>query len=122
MLALYGKSDCFRFRLLINTVGDAISKSTKGIQAWFAPRRNGAVLRTSITSGRLQGMVIKAIVHESEEGGIWAEVPALPGCVTQGDTIDEIQANLREAIELWLSIDDSTIDVGSKDKVLELSL
>ena len=67
-------------------------------------------------------MVIKAIVHEAEEGGYWAEVPALPGCVTQGETMDEVQANLREAIELWLSVEESPKDIGSKDKVLELSL
>ena len=47
-------------------------------------------------------MTIKAIIHEAEEGGYWAEVPALPGCVTQGETMDEIRANLREAIEGWL--------------------
>lgn len=43
-------------------------------------------------------MKIKAIVHE-EDGGFWAEVPALPGCATQGDTMDELLANLHEAIE-----------------------
>ena len=30
------------------------------------------------------GMQVKVIVHEAEEGGFWAEVPALPGCVSQG--------------------------------------
>jgi predicted RNase H-like HicB family nuclease len=44
-------------------------------------------------------MKIKAIVHEAEEGGFWAEVPAVPGCATQGETIGELLANLREAIE-----------------------
>ena len=47
-------------------------------------------------------MIIKAIVHNAEEGGYWAEVPALPGCVTQGETIDELRGNLREAVEGWL--------------------
>ena len=47
-------------------------------------------------------MTLKAIVHEAEEGGFWAEVPALPGCVTQGETLEEIEANLHEAIEGWL--------------------
>ena len=47
-------------------------------------------------------MTIKAVVHKAEEGGFWAEVPALPGCVTQGETMDEIRENLREAIEGWL--------------------
>jgi len=44
-------------------------------------------------------MKIKAIVHEAEEGGFWAEVPAIPGCATQGETMDELMLNLHEAIE-----------------------
>ena len=48
-------------------------------------------------------MNIKAVVHVAEEGGFWAEVPVLPGCVTQGEMMEEIQANLREAIDLWLN-------------------
>jgi predicted RNase H-like HicB family nuclease len=47
-------------------------------------------------------MTLKAIVHPAEEGGFWAEVPALPGCFTQGETVQEIRANLHEAIEGWL--------------------
>ena len=47
-------------------------------------------------------MTLKAIIHEAEEGGFWAEVPALPGCVTQGETLPELEANLHEAIEGWL--------------------
>jgi predicted RNase H-like HicB family nuclease len=42
-------------------------------------------------------MQMKVVVHEAEEGGFWAEVPALPGCVSQGDTMDELLANVREA-------------------------
>ena len=55
-------------------------------------------------------MKVKAIIHPAEEGGFWAEVPALPGCVTQGETEEEVTSNLREAIELWLSVD--TIEAG----------
>lgn len=44
-------------------------------------------------------MKIKAVVHEAEEGGFWAEAPAIPGCATQGDTMDELMRNLHEAIE-----------------------
>ena len=43
------------------------------------------------------------VVHEAEEGGFWAEVPALPGCVSQGETMDELLANVREAIRAWLA-------------------
>ena len=49
-------------------------------------------------------MKIKIVVHDAEEGGFWAEVPALPGCATQGDTMNELMSNLREAIEGCLSI------------------
>ena len=44
-------------------------------------------------------MTLKAIVHKAEEGGYWAEVPALPGCATQGQTLAEVKANLQEAID-----------------------
>ncbi len=47
-------------------------------------------------------MNVKIVVHAAEEGGFWAEVPALPGCVSQGETMDELVANIREAIEAWL--------------------
>jgi predicted RNase H-like HicB family nuclease len=43
------------------------------------------------------------VVHKAEEGGFWAEVPAIPGCATQGDTVEELMANLFEAIEGCLS-------------------
>jgi predicted RNase H-like HicB family nuclease len=46
-------------------------------------------------------MTLQAIVHDAEEGGYWAEVPALPGCMTQGETMEELRANLLEAIEGW---------------------
>ena len=45
-----------------------------------------------------------AIIHQAEEGGYWAEVPALPGCVTEGDTLEELCANLREAMTGCLAV------------------
>ena len=50
-------------------------------------------------------MKLKVIVHEAEEGGYWAEVPAIPGCATQGDTFEELLSNLYEAVEGCLSVD-----------------
>jgi predicted RNase H-like HicB family nuclease len=50
-------------------------------------------------------MELKFIVHEAEEGGYWAEVPAVPGCATQGDTFDELLNYLYEAVEGCLSVD-----------------
>jgi predicted RNase H-like HicB family nuclease len=38
------------------------------------------------------------VIHEEPEGGFWAEVPAIPGCYSQGETVDELKHNIREAI------------------------
>jgi predicted RNase H-like HicB family nuclease len=48
---------------------------------------------------------LKVVVHEAEEGGYWAEVPAIPGCATQGDTFEELLHNLYEAIEGCMSVE-----------------
>jgi predicted RNase H-like HicB family nuclease len=50
-------------------------------------------------------MKIKVVIHEAEEGGFWGEVPAIPGCASQGEDMDELMRNLREAIEGSLSVD-----------------
>ena len=50
-------------------------------------------------------MKFKIVVHDAEEGGYWAEVPAIPGCASQGDTMDELLANMGEAIDGCLSAD-----------------
>jgi predicted RNase H-like HicB family nuclease len=42
------------------------------------------------------------IVHKAEEGGYWVEVPALPGCLSQGETVEQAMENVREAIEIHL--------------------
>jgi predicted RNase H-like HicB family nuclease len=47
-------------------------------------------------------MQYTVIVHSAEEGGYWVEVPFLPGCFSQGETIDEAMNNVREAIELHI--------------------
>jgi predicted RNase H-like HicB family nuclease len=65
-------------------------------------------------------MKIKIVVHEAEEGGYWAEVPAIPGCASQGDTMDELLTNLREAIEGCLSIEVATPEPGGIERLLEL--
>ena len=67
-------------------------------------------------------MTLKAIIHEAEEGGFWAEVPALPGCVTQGESVDEVTTNLREAVEGWLSVETPESEITSSDRVIELAL
>ncbi|MGO9463607.1 MAG: type II toxin-antitoxin system HicB family antitoxin [Isosphaeraceae bacterium] len=45
---------------------------------------------------------LPARIRRDADGALWAEVPALPGCVAGGETLDELLANLREAAEGWL--------------------
>lgn len=66
-------------------------------------------------------MKLKAVIHNAEEGGFWAEVPALPGCVTQGETLEELEANLHEAIEGWLLAGDP-VDVAPDERLLEVAV
>mgnify|MGYP001453055951 CR=1 FL=1 len=67
-------------------------------------------------------MKLKVIVHEAEEGGYWAEVPAIPGCATQGETFDELLKNLYDAVEGCLSVDMKDIQVSGSDKVLDIAV
>jgi predicted RNase H-like HicB family nuclease len=66
-------------------------------------------------------MKLKVIVHEAEEGGYWAEVPAIPGCATQGDTFEELLANLYDAVEGGLAVDVKEIAIQDTDRVLEIA-
>ena len=44
----------------------------------------------------------QVIIHSAEEGGFWAECPSLPGCVSQGETVDEAIDNIKEAIAMYI--------------------
>jgi predicted RNase H-like HicB family nuclease len=67
-------------------------------------------------------MKIKVVVHNAEEGGYWAEVPAIPGCATQGETFEELLRNLYEAVEGCLSVDVSAAQVSAEDRVFEIAV
>jgi len=56
--------------------------------------------------------IYKAVVHTEVEGGYWAEVAGLPGCFTQGETLDEIYRNLTEAIACHLDLEKDDVRVG----------
>ena len=64
-------------------------------------------------------MKLKVIVHRAEEGGFWAEVPAIPGCATQGETEKELLGNIYEAIVGCLSADVNSPDAISRDEEVE---
>ncbi|MEX1206145.1 MAG: type II toxin-antitoxin system HicB family antitoxin [Dongiaceae bacterium] len=65
-------------------------------------------------------MKIRVVIDEAEEGGYWAEVPAIPGCATQGETFEELLSNLYEAVEGCLSVDIEKSKVTGKDRILEI--
>jgi predicted RNase H-like HicB family nuclease len=67
-------------------------------------------------------MKIKVVVHDAEDGGYWAEVPALPGCVTEADTWEELLANLAVAIEGWLSVDAEPSAEREPGRELEIAI
>lgn len=67
-------------------------------------------------------MKLRALIHADETGGYWAEVPALPGCVTQGETMDEVRENLREAIEAWLEAGETSADSADAEAVVEVAV
>jgi predicted RNase H-like HicB family nuclease len=67
-------------------------------------------------------MKIRAIIHPAEEGGYWAEVPALPGCITEGDSMEEVMANLQDAIEGWLAVANCRDAVEPTDQVVEIAV
>ncbi|GEM_PF-115486 len=63
-------------------------------------------------------MKLKVIVHKAEEGGYWAEVPAVSGCATQGETFEELIKNLYEAVEGCLSVDIEQFHLSENDSVV----
>jgi predicted RNase H-like HicB family nuclease len=71
-------------------------------------RRNSTMSRAPTPAPPLAidvAVVLTAIVRpEPDAGGYSASIPALPGCHTQGETLDEVRANLREAAEGWLAV------------------
>jgi len=67
-------------------------------------------------------MKLKIIIHEAENGGYWAEVPSLPGCASQGESMVELINNLYDAVEGCLSIDMKNILLENKDTVMELAV
>ena len=67
-------------------------------------------------------MKLKAVIHEAEEGGYWAEIPAIPGCATQGDTFEELLKNIYEAVEGCLSVDMETIVQSPQTRIMEIAV
>ena len=67
-------------------------------------------------------MKLKVIIHKAKEGGYWAEVPSVPGCATQAETIEELLKNVREAVEACLSVGVKPVRLKKDDQVMEIAI
>jgi len=65
---------------------------------------------------------LKIVLEPSDEGGFTAYVPALPGCISEGDTRDEALKNIREAIELYLEPVDDDLIAKDGAEIAELTV
>ncbi|MBD2652486.1 MULTISPECIES: type II toxin-antitoxin system HicB family antitoxin [Synechocystis] len=67
-------------------------------------------------------MKLKIVVHQAEEGGFWAEVPAIPGCATQGENFEELLTNLYEAVEGCLSVELEIPENSKNTRIMEIAI
>ena len=67
-------------------------------------------------------MKMKAVIHPAQGGGYWAEVPGLPGCITEGDSMEEVLANLKDAIEGWLDVANYRIKLEPMAQIVEIAV
>ncbi|MBO8143309.1 MAG: type II toxin-antitoxin system HicB family antitoxin [Thermodesulfobacterium sp.] len=69
-------------------------------------------------------MKLKIVLEPSEDGGYTVYVPSLPGCISEGDTVEEAIKNIKEAIELYLEpVEDDLIPFAEKKaEIIELTL
>lgn len=67
-------------------------------------------------------MKLRVVLEPSDEGGFTAIVPALPGCISEGDTREEALANVREAIRLYLEPVDDDAAVSPDAEVVEIAV
>jgi predicted RNase H-like HicB family nuclease len=66
-------------------------------------------------------MKLNVHIHKAEEGGYWAEVPAIPGCATQGDTYEELMKNIYEAVEGCMMVEVET-PATENTQILEITV
>ena len=67
-------------------------------------------------------MKLQILVHQAEEGGYWAEAPSIPGCATQGDSLEELLENVREAVVGCLSVNVRDVPISEADQIVEITV
>lgn len=87
-----------------------------------APFREDRMARHDATEG---SSMVTVHVYRAEEGGFWAEMPEYPGCYTQGETMDELKGNVREAVQCYIDAgyaDQRTTERTEKPEILQFAL
>jgi len=67
-------------------------------------------------------MKLRVVLEPSDEGGFTAIVPALPGCLSEGDSRDEALTNVQEAIQLYLEPVDDDAALSPDAEVVEIAV
>ncbi|HPY60124.1 MAG: type II toxin-antitoxin system HicB family antitoxin [Methanomicrobiales archaeon] len=67
-------------------------------------------------------MQFKVIVQEGEDGWFVVTCPSLPGCISQGKTIEEALSNIKEAIELYLEPDEDELILTNSARMIEIAV
>jgi predicted RNase H-like HicB family nuclease len=73
-------------------------------------------------NGRNLRVKLRVILEPSDEGGYTAVVPALPGCVSEGDDREEALANIQEAIDLYLEPVDEDLQASPNAEIIEIAV
>jgi len=69
----------------------------------------------------MSGMKLKVVVHEAGEGAYWAEIPAIPGCATQGESFEELLTLLYEAVEGCLAMEPEPAE-SAGGRIIEIAV
>ena len=67
-------------------------------------------------------MKLHVVLEPSDEGGYTAHVPALPGCISEGNTREEVLANIKEAIQLYIEPVEDDIEFSPNAEVIEIAV
>ena len=65
-------------------------------------------------------MDIKIVLEDQEEGGFTVYAPSLPGCISQGETMEEALKNIKEAIEVYLDV--NVEEIKGKGKIMNIEI
>jgi predicted RNase H-like HicB family nuclease len=65
-------------------------------------------------------MRVKVRVYEAEEGGFWAVIPGIPNCVSEGETVEEVQRNIAEALQGLAEVEAYDPETGRPSRLIEI--